>query len=575
MKKTIAMILSFTILFCLCACNNDGSQIPDSSNSSQAATNSTESSKGSTEMTTDGTEGTTAPAKDEAIREIVLPASSSKLGEDLDYKSSDTACYINVDGVSNKPKVESWDNAIVVDGVADYLDYLETLGFTVEIINTTTKEPYSGFYTHETNFKVSNEHISWTMYLFIQDEKYVEYQFDINLVISSTTEESTSVPTEGSNTVTTETPTAPSTQPPATEPPTTESSVTEHPASSKENSFDHLVSKYSGRWYLEGYFDVYIDIYLESDGDHSRNDTLCISAHNFAVPDSNDDDGLIYPDLQNIDGYCSGFGIIRNDYDSNNLTNYKRNHKISFNAGYICLGSHKFVTTQGSIARAAGITLNKTSLELFVGESEALIATIFPEGAINKEVTWFSSASSYATVSADGMVTGIAASAPGCVEITAITEDGQYVATCNVTVKEKVEAEPPATEPPATEPPATEPPATEPPTTEPSSDVLIISNAQTISNQTINTDVYITSTGVVTFKNVTVNGNVYCYGKLTVSGGSANNLYAYYWDLGGIVSSCDAWDGTHGLVKGAFSSCGNVIIKDNALDYAFNKWGKK
>jgi hypothetical protein len=105
--------------------------------------------------------------------------------------------------------------------------------------------------------------------------------------------------------------------------------------------------------------------------------------------------------------------------------------------------------------------------------------------------------------------------------------------------------------------------------------VLIISNTQTISNQTINTDVYITSTGVATFKNVTVNGNVYCYGKLTVSGGSANNLYAYYWDLGGIVSSCDAWEGTHGLVKGAFSSCGNVIIKDNALDYAFNKWGKK
>ena len=135
--------------------------------------------------------------------------------------------------------------------------------------------------------------------------------------------------------------------------------------------------------------------------------------------------------------------------------------------------------------------------------------------------------------------------------------------------------EPPVTEPPVTEPPVTEPPITEPPVTEPPADVLIISDTRTLSNQTIDTDVYITSTGVVTFTNVTVNGNIYCYGKLTVSGGSAHNLYAYYWDLGGITSSCKAWDGTHGLVKGAFKTCESVIIKDDALDYAFDKWGKR
>ena len=127
------------------------------------------------------TEPTSEPTEDDVIRDIVLPISSSKLGKDLDYKSSRTACYINVDGVSNKPKLENWGGAIVVDGVADYLEYLESLGFTVQIINTETKEPYSGFHTYETNIKVSNEYVSWTMYLFIQDEKYVEYQFDINL----------------------------------------------------------------------------------------------------------------------------------------------------------------------------------------------------------------------------------------------------------------------------------------------------------------------------------------------------------------------------------------------------------
>lgn len=143
-------------------------------------------------------------------------------------------------------------------------------------------------------------------------------------------------------------------------------------------------------------------------------------------------------------------------------------------------------------------------------------------------------------------------------------------------VREKgAKTEPPITEPPVTEPPVTEPPITEPPVTEPPADVLIISDTRTLSNQTIDTDVYITSTGVVTFTNVTVNGNIYCYGKLTVSGGSAHNLYAYYWDLGGITSSCKAWDGTHGLVKGAFKTCESVIIKDDALDYAFDKWGKR
>lgn len=59
MKKAIAMILALAILFSLCACSNDGSQTPDSSNSSQATTNSTETSTGSTEKPTDGTEGTT------------------------------------------------------------------------------------------------------------------------------------------------------------------------------------------------------------------------------------------------------------------------------------------------------------------------------------------------------------------------------------------------------------------------------------------------------------------------------------------------------------------------------------
>lgn len=102
-------------------------------------------------------------------------------------------------------------------------------------------------------------------------------------------------------------------------------------------------------------------------------------------------------------------------------------------------------------------------------------------------------------------------------------------------------------------------------------DVLIISNECTISNQTIDTDVYITSTGVATFENVTVNGNIYCYGQLQCSSCTANDVYAYAY---GSMMSCGAFDGTHGKVSGGLR-CNRLTILDDALDYAFNKWGKR
>lgn len=112
---------------------------------------------------------------------------------------------------------------------------------------------------------------------------------------------------------------------------------------------------------------------------------------------------------------------------------------------------------------------------------------------------------------------------------------------------------------------------TDPPVPEPATDVLIISNTQTLSTQTIDTDVYITSTGNAIFENVTINGNIYCYGQLKCSGCNANNIYAYAY---GSMMSCGAYDGTHGKVSGGIN-CNELKILDNALDYAFSKWGKK
>jgi len=80
------------------------------------------------------------------------------------------------------------------------------------------------------------------------------------------------------------------------------------------------------------------------------------------------------------------------------------------------------------------ITLDKSSLSLNKGESAQLTATVLPENATNKNVTWSSLKQSVATVDQNGNVT---AKSAGNVEIAVTTEDGGYMAICKVTVTEK------------------------------------------------------------------------------------------------------------------------------------------
>ena len=83
-----------------------------------------------------------------------------------------------------------------------------------------------------------------------------------------------------------------------------------------------------------------------------------------------------------------------------------------------------------------GITLNKTVLELDVGATEKPVATVLPENATNKKVTWSSSNEVIAIVNEDGTIT---AKAAGEVVITVKTEDGSHKASCTVKVKATVE----------------------------------------------------------------------------------------------------------------------------------------
>ncbi|MDE5581590.1 MAG: leucine-rich repeat protein [Treponemataceae bacterium] len=77
------------------------------------------------------------------------------------------------------------------------------------------------------------------------------------------------------------------------------------------------------------------------------------------------------------------------------------------------------------------VTLNETTLMIAHGATGKLAATVKPDDADDKTVTWSSSDASVATVDNDGTVTAVKV---GTATITATTWDGGKTATCKVTV---------------------------------------------------------------------------------------------------------------------------------------------
>ena len=91
------------------------------------------------------------------------------------------------------------------------------------------------------------------------------------------------------------------------------------------------------------------------------------------------------------------------------------------------------VTVTDSKIPVSGVSLNKTSLSMKVGETQTLTATVTPSNATDKSMKWSSSNTSVATVSSSGVVT---AKKAGNATVTVKTNDGGKQATCSVTVKE-------------------------------------------------------------------------------------------------------------------------------------------
>ena len=91
------------------------------------------------------------------------------------------------------------------------------------------------------------------------------------------------------------------------------------------------------------------------------------------------------------------------------------------------------VTVNSKVYNVESVSLDKTGITLAEGDTETLTATVYPDNATNKNVSWKSSNTSVATVS-NGKVTAIKA---GTATITVTTDEGGKSATCLVTVEAK------------------------------------------------------------------------------------------------------------------------------------------
>ena len=89
------------------------------------------------------------------------------------------------------------------------------------------------------------------------------------------------------------------------------------------------------------------------------------------------------------------------------------------------------VTVNAKVIPVTSVSLNKTELTMTEGDSETLTATVQPDNATDKTLSWTSSDATVASVDDNGRVTAIKA---GTATVTVKTKDGEKTATCKITV---------------------------------------------------------------------------------------------------------------------------------------------
>lgn len=91
------------------------------------------------------------------------------------------------------------------------------------------------------------------------------------------------------------------------------------------------------------------------------------------------------------------------------------------------------ITIHVTNVAVTGVSISPTTASISVGATQQLTATVSPSNATNKNVTWSipQADQAYATVTSNGLVTGVAA---GTAHVTVTTVDGGYSAQATITV---------------------------------------------------------------------------------------------------------------------------------------------
>ena len=180
--------------------------------------------------------------------------------------------------------------------------------------------------------------------------------------------------------------------------------------------------------------EMVIDEYKNQYGQIALTDTETGSKFNFVI--SNIEDGVTYTLSDFISSrYC----YIRQRYWDYKQATFKRttDEKGLIHVEATVLTKHgdslSLKYNDPEPVAVTGVALNKTSTTLKFGGSETLVATVSPDDAENKNVTWSSNNENVVTVDGNGVLTTVGV---GNATITVTTVDGNHKATCDVTVTE-------------------------------------------------------------------------------------------------------------------------------------------
>ena len=108
----------------------------------------------------------------------------------------------------------------------------------------------------------------------------------------------------------------------------------------------------------------------------------------------------------------------------------------------IVLGGSMIATSsckkeKNQVIEVTGIELGESSVEMTVGTSHKLTATVLPENATEKGVVWESKDESVATVDQEGLVSAVK---EGSTQIIVSTANGNFSAVCNVIIEKELVA---------------------------------------------------------------------------------------------------------------------------------------